>query len=55
MDELLEYFRKQYPDEMVLDKVDEFDRVKLVGKVELLKEIARWYEDEYGTKLGKQS
>lgn len=37
--DLVAEFEKIYPDLMVLDRMDEFERVKLIGKVELLKEM----------------
>ena len=36
---LVEKLEKMYPDLMVLDKMDEWERIKLIGKVELVKEI----------------
>lgn len=35
----IESFEKIYPDLMVLDRKDEFERIKLAGKVELLQEM----------------
>lgn len=35
----VEKFSKLYPDLMVLDRKDEFERIKLAGKVELLNEM----------------
>ena len=35
----VEKFSKLYPDLMVLDRKDEFERIKLAGKVELLQEM----------------
>ena len=52
IDDVLEYFNKLYPNEMVTHEMNVFGRVKLAGKVELLQEIARFLEDEYGSKLG---
>ena len=53
MDEVIEYFKKQYPDVMVLDEVSEYERLKLAGKVELINEMVKFIEDEYSVKLGK--
>ncbi len=53
MDEMIEHFKKMYPDEMVLVEMSDFERGKGAGMVELLKEMQRWYEDEYSAKLGK--
>ena len=53
MEEILEHFKELYPDEMVLTYIEEFDRVKLAGKVELLREMVMFIEDEYGTKFNK--
>ena len=53
MDEVIEHFKKLYPDEMVLDKVDEHYRLKLAGKIELINEMVAFIDREYGTKLGK--
>ena len=36
---LVEKLEEMYPDLMVLDKMDEWERIKLIGKVELIKEI----------------
>lgn len=36
---LLSYLKANYPDKMVLDKIDEFERIKLAGKVELAIEL----------------
>ncbi len=35
----IESFEKIYPDLMVLTRIDEFERTKLAGKVELLQEM----------------
>ena len=36
---LVKKLEEMYPDLMVLDKMDEWERIKLIGKVELIKEI----------------
>ena len=33
------YLEELYPDKMILDNVDEFDRIKLAGKTELAIEL----------------
>ena len=52
-EEVIEYFMGLYPDRMELDKMDKFTRIKLIGKIELLNEMVRFIDEEYGTKLGK--
>lgn len=52
MDEIskfIEVFEKIYPDLMVLTRIDEFERTKLAGKVELLQEMR--YKLERTTKV----
>ena len=39
MQKLLDLLKERYPDVMVTDRMDEFERIKLAGKVELIKEI----------------
>jgi len=55
MEDVLEHFKKVYPDEMVLEPITEFDRLKLAGKVELINEMVKFIEDEYSVKLGKSN
>ena len=51
MEEVIEHFKGLYPDKMTLDKMDEFDRVKLIGKVELIREIVIFITEEYGSRF----
>ena len=51
-EEVIEHFKKLYPDEMVTSDMGIFERAKLAGKVELLTEMIRFIDEEYGTKLG---
>ena len=39
LDDAKQYLIENYPDKMVLDNMDEFERVKLAGKVELAQEL----------------
>jgi len=51
VEDLIDYIKGLYPDEMVLDKIDEFTRGKLAGKIELIKEIEAFIEEEYAQGL----
>ena len=39
MEKIVEILEKRYPDLMVVDHMDEWERAKLAGKVELIAEI----------------
>lgn len=45
IENFIENFKKKYPDLMILDKIDEFERIKLIGKVELLNEMTASLKD----------
>ena len=51
VEEVLEHFKRLHPDKMVLDKIDSYELGKLAGKVELLLDMARFVEEEYGIKF----
>lgn len=39
MAKLIEKLEEWYPDKMVVENIDEFERAKLAGKIELIQEI----------------
>jgi hypothetical protein len=43
---IIEILQKRYPDVMVLDRMDGWERAKLAGKVEMIEEIKAIVEDE---------
>ncbi len=50
MEDVIEHFSELYPDSMVVFEMNEFDRAKLAGKIDLLREIKMFVEEEYGIK-----
>ena len=44
--ELVQKYMEIYPNTMVIDKMDEFERIKLAGKIDLLLEMIAEFEDE---------
>ena len=53
MEEVIEHFKNLYPDEMVLTYIEDFERLKLAGKVELIREMVSFMEEEYSVKFNK--
>ncbi len=53
INEVIARFDELYPDKTVVDNLDEFTRIKEAGKVELLREIKQFVEEEYGQKMKK--
>lgn len=39
LQKILDILDSRYPNTMVTDRMDEFERIKLAGKIELIKEI----------------
>lgn len=44
--DFIEKFKKKYPDLMVLSNMNDFERFKLIGKVELLNEMTASLKDK---------